>query len=222
MYSWWLSIPFLDLFPSPVKHPGGAGNKFQKHHKPFLLPSTMPFPPHLVYIKPIKVLPTRQQISVSATASKAFHFFPSLYISLFPSHPNFNAMHPIPLLTSLILPLSILAAPTPADPIVPVEARYSITQASVRYQRDARHGFINKDFDFSIRGTKDGDVDIHCAGGVDVRDKVEHVKMNCPLDPRLEVWVSAGLESTFDMTVQFLSVVPFSPLNFPFSFSILR
>ncbi|CAL8583045.1 hypothetical protein XPA_008681 [Xanthoria parietina] len=115
-------------------------------------------------------------------------------------------MHPIPLLTSLILPLSILAAPTPADPIVPVEARYSITQASVRYQRDARHGFINKDFDFSIRGTKDGDVDIHCAGGVDVRDKVEHVKMNCPLDPRLEVWVSAGLESTFDMTVQFLGM----------------
>ena len=118
-------------------------------------------------------------------------------------------MHPIPLLTTLILPLSILAAPSPADPIVPVEARYRITQASVRYLRDSSRGFVNKDFDFSIRGTKDGNVDIYCAGGVDVVDKVETVKMNCPQDPRLEVWVSAGTDATFDLTVQYLSVVPF-------------
>ncbi|CAO1605355.1 hypothetical protein XANCAGTX0491_008874 [Xanthoria calcicola] len=115
-------------------------------------------------------------------------------------------MHPIPLLTTLILPLSILAAPSPADPIVPVEARYRITQASVRYLRDSSRGFVNKDFDFSIRGTKDGNVDIYCAGGVDVVDKVETVKMNCPQDPRLEVWVSAGTDATFDLTVQYLDM----------------
>ncbi|KAI4270394.1 MAG: hypothetical protein LQ337_006718 [Flavoplaca oasis] len=108
------------------------------------------------------------------------------------------------LFTTTLLPLSILAAPTPVDPIVRVDSHYQITSAHVRTAVDRSAAFTNIDFELSIRGTKPGNVDINCVGGVDVKDKPESMQLNCPLDPGLVVWVTAGLDNGFDLTVQYL------------------
>ncbi|KAL8835797.1 MAG: hypothetical protein Q9176_006678 [Flavoplaca citrina] len=114
-------------------------------------------------------------------------------------------MHPLCFLLTTLLPLSILGAPTPVDPIVRVDSVYKITTAVVRTEFDrSGAGFTNIDFDLSIRGTKPGNIDINCVGGVDVTDKAETTQLNCPLDPGLVVWVTAGIDGGFDLTVQYL------------------
>ncbi|KAL9633044.1 MAG: hypothetical protein Q9204_003555 [Flavoplaca sp. TL-2023a] len=107
-------------------------------------------------------------------------------------------------LATTILPLSILAVPTPVDPIVRVDSTYKITSAVVRTADDRSGSFINIDFELSIRGTKPGNIDINCVGGVDVKDQPERMQLNCPLDPGLVVWVTAGKDLGFDLTVQYL------------------
>ncbi len=114
-------------------------------------------------------------------------------------------MHPLFFLLTTLLPLSTLAAPTPVDPIVRVDSVYKITSAIVRTELDrSGAGFTNIDFDLSIRGTKPGNIDINCVGGVDVTDQPESMQLNCPLDPGLVVWVTAGIDQGFDLTVQYL------------------
>ncbi|KAL9041652.1 MAG: hypothetical protein Q9180_001135, partial [Flavoplaca navasiana] len=145
---------------------------------------------------------------------QAFTFStPSLPLSSSPLYPflvftitpSSTKMYPLFfLLTTTLLPLSILAAPTPVDPIVRVDSVYKINSATVRTAVDRSGSFTNIDFELSIRGTKPGNVDINCVGGVDVKEQPESTQLNCPLDPGLVVWVTAGLDLGFDLTVQYL------------------
>ncbi|KAL8895815.1 MAG: hypothetical protein Q9192_003426 [Flavoplaca navasiana] len=145
-------------------------------------------------------------LTINNNNPQAFTFsvlaLPSSSSPLYPPSTKMYAL--FFLLTTALLPLSILAAPTPVDPIVRVDSVYKITSAVVRTADDRSGSFTNIDFDLSIRGTKPGNIDINCVGGVDVKDQPERMQLNCPLDPGLVVWVTAGLDNGFDLTVQYL------------------
>ncbi|KAL8993264.1 MAG: hypothetical protein Q9169_006476 [Polycauliona sp. 2 TL-2023] len=126
-----------------------------------------------------------------------------------------HSLHLLAILPLLSLPLGIFASPVPADPIVRLQSHYTITSAIVRWQEDVNAGFTNIDFDIVIRGQEpDTALDINCVGGVDVRDPniPQNVQMNCPVLPGLEVWLVQSLDTTFDLTVQYLILASLAPV----------